>query len=101
MFIVTFIIQVLQSLRPVSVDPAIKEARARLKMLADEVVELVQVTADFRRIPTHNIPTSIGKDHLLYYYLRYEIEITYYSAYTKYELIYDGKNYGPVSAEYV
>ena len=72
-----------------------------LNTLADQVVDLVQVTADFGRIPLRNIPTVRGKDGLLYYFLRYEIEITYYSAYTKYELIYDGKNYGPVSAEYV
>ncbi|CAF9916781.1 MAG: hypothetical protein HETSPECPRED_003008 [Heterodermia speciosa] len=71
------------------------------ELKTNEVVELVRVTADLRRIPTHNFPTTFGKDGLLYYDLKFEIEITYYSAYTKYELIYDGKNYGPVSAEYV
>ena len=43
----------------------------------------------------------MGRDSKLYYKLNYEIEITYFSAYTKYELIYDGYNYGPVTAEYV
>ena len=96
------ITQVLQSSRPVRADHhAIEADRTRLNTLADEVVELVRVTADFRRIPTNNFPTTIGKDGLLYYEINYEVEITYYSAYTKYELIYDGKNYGPVSAEYV
>lgn len=99
--IVTFIIQVLQSSRLVRADHGIELDRARLIRSADEVVELVRVTADLRRIPTHNFPTTFGKDGLLYYDLKFEIEITYYSAYTKYELIYDGKNYGPVSAEYV
>lgn len=68
---------------------------------ADEVATLVVITADFKRIPTTAFPTKLGADHQLYYVLHYEIEITYYSAYTKYELIYDGVNYGPVAAEYV
>ena len=101
MFIVTFIIQVLQSLKPVIADPAIEADKVTLNTSADEVIELVKVTADFSRIPTHNLPISIGRGGQLYYDLKYQIEITYYSAYTKYELIYNGTNYGPVSAEYV
>ena len=101
MSIVTFMTQVPQSSRPVSVNSAIEVDKIRLNMSADEVVNLVQVTADFRQIPTHVFPTTIGKDQQLYYDLEFEIEITYYSAYTKYELIYNGTNYGPVSAEYV
>ncbi|KAL8789358.1 MAG: hypothetical protein Q9195_006885 [Heterodermia aff. obscurata] len=65
------------------------------------VSELVVIIADFKRIPTSSFPTSVGKDHVHYYRLWYDIEITYFSAYTKYELIYDGKNYGPLHAEYV
>lgn len=61
----------------------------------------MSVTADFRRFPPSNLPISLGRDGWSYYRLDYEIEVTYYSAYTKYELIYNGVNYGPVAAEYV
>ncbi|KAL9000689.1 MAG: hypothetical protein Q9169_000725 [Polycauliona sp. 2 TL-2023] len=65
------------------------------------VQKLVVVSADLGRIPFHNFPTEFGADDALYYRIEYCIEVTCYSAYTKYELIYDGFNYGPVTAEYV
>ena len=61
----------------------------------------MKVTADFARVPTSYFATKFGKDGKLYYKLEFEIEITYYSAYTKFELIYNGVNYGPVTAEFV
>lgn len=69
--------------------------------LLDEVATLVRAEADFASIPQHSLPTMMGKDQKLYYVLQFQIEITYYSAYTKYELIHNGVNYGPVTAEYV
>ncbi|KAL8653946.1 MAG: hypothetical protein Q9226_003636 [Calogaya cf. arnoldii] len=65
------------------------------------VCKLVTVIADLSRIPRHKLPQVIGADGLLYYRISYAVEITYCSAYTKYELIYDNVNYGPVTAEYV
>ena len=69
--------------------------------LAEDVAILVNVRAEFSQISTSYFPTETGEDGLLYYRLEYEIEVTYCSAYTKYELIYQRKNYGPVHAEYV
>ena len=43
----------------------------------------------------------MGKDGMLYYKVNFQIQMTCYSAYTKYELIYNGVNYGLVTAEYV
>ena len=65
------------------------------------MIKLVQVEADLSRIPTHLIKKIVGADRALYYRYDYEIEVTHFSAYTKYELIYQGVNYGSVAAEYV
>ena len=67
----------------------------------DQVITLVKVHADLSRVPANALHTEIGKDNKLYYKLEYQIEVTFFSAYTKYELIYNGVNYGPVTAEYV
>ena len=63
--------------------------------------QLVVVKADLSQIPLAAFPKTTGADGRPYYIVDFKIEITYYSAYTKFELIYDGKNYGPVAAEYV
>lgn len=47
------------------------------------------------------MPKVTGADGLLYYKVDFAVEITYYGAYSKYELIHDNINYGPVTAEYV
>ena len=65
------------------------------------MVRLVDLEADLSQIPLAAFPKEMGADGCLYYKFIYTIEITFYSAYTKYELVYDGKNYGPVRAEYV
>ena len=65
------------------------------------MVRLVNAKADLSLVPLAAFPKVTGADGRSYFEVAYEIEITYYSAYTKYELIYDGKNYGPVAAEYV
>ena len=65
------------------------------------VKELVEVVADFSKLPTSSFPIKIGADGREYYEIDYELEITFYSAHTTYELIYNNVNYGAVSAEYV
>lgn len=62
---------------------------------------LVNVKADLSPIPLASFRKATGADGRTYYKIDFQIEITYYSAYTKFELIYNGKNYGRVSAEYV
>ena len=59
------------------------------------------VDADLSRIPNGAFPQKRGKDGKIYYEVNYEIEITFLSAFTKYELIHNGVNYGAVHAEYV
>ncbi len=70
-------------------------------MHIDRVTKLVTVAADLSRIPIQRIPQQDGADRQRYWIISYAIEVTYYSAYTKYELIHDGVNYGLVAAEYV
>ena len=65
------------------------------------VSKLVDVKADLSRVPAQNFRKTQGADYLQYYRIEYEVEITYYSGYTKYELIHNNINYGPVIAEYV
>ncbi|KAK4692415.1 hypothetical protein P7C71_g4786, partial [Lecanoromycetidae sp. Uapishka_2] len=65
------------------------------------VKELVVLKADLSRIPTHLLTTKTGADGQTYYKISYEIQITFYSASTTYELIHNNINYGHVTAEHV
>lgn len=65
------------------------------------VTELVKLTADLRRVPLPLFPIRTGRDDEQYYIVDCQVEITYLSAYTKYELIHNDVNYGAVAAEYV
>ena len=65
------------------------------------MTQLVKVEADLSRIPKSKIPKTKGADGKMYYKIDYEIQITYLSAYTKYELVHQKVNYGSVTAEYV
>jgi hypothetical protein len=65
------------------------------------VVQLVKVNADLSRIPANHIPQKKGADGKMWYVVTYDIQVTYYSAYTSYELIHGGINYGFVASEYV
>ena len=65
------------------------------------MVRLVELKADLSQIPFAEIPKVMGADGRLYYKFAVKIKVTCYSAYTNYELVHDGKNYGPVRAEYV
>ena len=59
------------------------------------------VKADLSLVPLAELRKVTGADGLAYFLIQFQVEITYYSAYTKFELIYNGKNYGPVATEYV
>ncbi|CAD6568570.1 MAG: hypothetical protein ASARMPRED_001863 [Alectoria sarmentosa] len=68
---------------------------------SEGVARLVDVKADLSPIPLARFPKATGADGHSYLKVDFHIEITCYSAYTKFELIHGGKNYGPVAAEYV
>ena len=65
------------------------------------MTQLVKVEADLSRIPVSKIPKTKGADSKMYYQIDYEIQVIYMSAYTSYELIYGGQNYGQITSEYV
>ena len=90
--ILTTVSEALSGIRPTKADANIK---------VDGVLRLVDVKADLSQIPLAAFPKVRVADGCLYYIVEFKLEITFYSAYTKYELIYNGKNYGPVRAEYV
>lgn len=75
--------------------------RCGLRFSTDGVTHLVNVEADLSRVPAKKIPQTKGQDGKMYYEVDYAIQVTCMSAYTTYELIHGGKNYGLVSAEYV
>ncbi len=62
---------------------------------------LVELKGEFNRIPTSRIQTRKGADGKMYHILVFDIQVTYYSAYTTYELFHNDINYGSVTAEYV
>lgn len=62
---------------------------------------LVKVEADLSLIPRTHFPEETGSDDQVYYLIEFQLEVTHFSASTKYELIHSGVNYGQVAAEYV
>lgn len=66
-----------------------------------EVKHLARLTADLSCIPVSELVQKLGKDGKKYYVIYYEIEMTYYSAQTKYCLVYKQVKYDSVTAEYV
>ena len=70
-------------------------------MLTVGITQIVDVKADLGLIPEHRLRQARGADGKMWYETDFQIEITFFSAYSKYELIYGGINYGPVAAEYV
>ena len=68
---------------------------------SERVKQLCEIEADLSAVPERNFPTRTGTDGKRYYVINYRIRITYHSAYTKYELLYNGRNYDEVRAEYV
>ncbi|EKG14291.1 Heat shock protein Hsp70 [Macrophomina phaseolina MS6] len=66
----------------------------------DQVSELVEVTADLNRIPEHEFNREFGSNNQEYYKLDFDIEMKCESATTEYRLVYRGKRYDVVRAEY-
>ena len=62
---------------------------------------LARLTADLSCIPVGELSRKTGKDGKEYYVVYYDIEMTYYSAHTKYALVYKQVKYDSVTAEYV
>ena len=69
--------------------------------LGKAVNKLLTLRADLSAISLQQLPTEQGLDDKMYYIIFFEVEVTFFSAYTKYELIYEGTNYGAITAEYV
>ncbi|KAI0891902.1 hypothetical protein F4806DRAFT_481080 [Annulohypoxylon nitens] len=67
----------------------------------DNVKHLCSVTADLSHIAENEFKQTLGVDGQMYYDLEYQIESIYRSASTEYTLIYKGKRYDTVTAEYV
>ena len=65
------------------------------------VKHLARLNADLSCIPTGELTQKVGKDGKVYFVIYYEIEMTYYSAQTKYALVYKQVKYDSVTAEYV
>jgi hypothetical protein len=55
------------------------------------VEQFAELTADLSKIPTVCLHKEQGWDGKLYYDIQFSIEVTYLSASTKYEFIYEGK----------
>ncbi|RWA06849.1 hypothetical protein EKO27_g8246 [Xylaria grammica] len=62
---------------------------------------LCRLTADLSSIPDEKLDKRMGADGRMYYYIPFEVEAIYRSAWTQYTVIYKGKRYDTVSAEYV
>ena len=69
--------------------------------MAASILKLAEVKADLSRVPESQFLQVRGKDREIYYQVDFHIEVTFYSAYTKYELRHCGINYGQITAEYV
>lgn len=67
----------------------------------DNVSRLCKVEADVSHIPETKLARRKGADGQIYYELAIQIEAVYLSASTQYTMIYDGKRYNSVTAEYV
>lgn len=64
-------------------------------------MQLVELVADLSRVRPAFFTVATGRDGKLWYDVDFEVEVTFLSAFTKYELIYKTVNYGAVQAEYV
>ncbi|KAL9052621.1 MAG: hypothetical protein Q9206_004239 [Seirophora lacunosa] len=66
-----------------------------------DVKYLARLTADLSCIPANDLAQKTGKDGRQYYSVHYDIEMQYYSAHTKYSLVYKNVKYDSVTVEYV
>lgn len=67
----------------------------------DRVVRLVELGANLSNVPEGTFRQDRGADLQIYYTVSFEVEVSYSSAFIKYELICNGVNYGAVAADYV
>ncbi|KAK3178857.1 hypothetical protein OEA41_000994 [Lepraria neglecta] len=68
---------------------------------SDGVKELVKLKTDLSFIPEESIDRRTGEDGEPYYSCSYDVEMTNYSASTKYQMVYKGIRYNSVEAEYI
>jgi len=61
----------------------------------------VLLTADLSGIPKSNFILKLGQNTEFYYQVHYSIEATFYSAEFKFELMYGGKKYATVTANWL
>lgn len=61
----------------------------------------MKLTADLSCISEEDLERRWGEDDREWYHCSYTITMTNYSASTKYALVYKGKEYDSVKAEYV
>ena len=66
-----------------------------------DVRYLARLTADLSCIPPNDLAQKTGKDGRQYYSVHYDIEMTYFSAHTKYAMVYKNVKYDSVTVEYV
>ncbi|KAL8645496.1 MAG: hypothetical protein Q9226_007276, partial [Calogaya cf. arnoldii] len=65
---------------------------------SSDVRYLARLTADLSCIPANDLAQKTGKDGRQYYSVHYDIEMTYYSAHTKYAMVYKNVKYDSVTA---
>ena len=61
----------------------------------------MELNIDLSTIPEETLDRDRGEDDKLYYRCNFQVEVTHYSASTRYELVYKGVKYDTVEAEYV
>lgn len=65
------------------------------------VAELVKLKANLLDIPETDFERQPGADGREYYVMKFDIEVTYYSAATEYVLVFQKKRYCKMRKEYV
>ena len=66
----------------------------------ENVARLATLTCDFGQIPRTGFKQETGKDGEDYYTVMYNIEVTFLSGSTIFEMVHNGRNLGEVQVEY-
>ena len=61
----------------------------------------MKLNVDLSTIPEETLNRERGMDGELHYLCGFEVQVTHFSASTRYELVYKGIKYNTVEAEYV
>lgn len=64
------------------------------------MIKLAQVHADLSDVPLAEIKRKRGEDGYDYYSIDFKVEMTCFSATTKYALVCNGKRYNTVTVNY-